>query len=57
MNFPPGVLNGDPNVHDELKATLEAGKVITGHYSIPETEVGLQAYAAAGIASCHEGTG
>ncbi len=55
MNF-PGVLNGDPNVHDELKATLEAGKVITGHYSIPETEVGLQAYAAAGIASCHEGT-
>ncbi|MGI6129047.1 MAG: adenine deaminase [bacterium] len=55
MNF-PGVLNGDPNVHGELKATLEANKVITGHYSIPETEVGLQAYAATGIASCHEGT-
>ncbi|MGI6596628.1 MAG: adenine deaminase [bacterium] len=55
MNF-PGVLNGDPNVHGELKATLEAGKVITGHYSIPETEIGLQAYAAAGISSCHEGT-
>ncbi|NLG87506.1 MAG: adenine deaminase [Firmicutes bacterium] len=55
MNF-PGVLNGDPGVHGELKATLEANKVITGHYSIPETEVGLQAYAASGIASCHEGT-
>ncbi|NLY50645.1 MAG: adenine deaminase, partial [Firmicutes bacterium] len=55
MNF-PGVLNGDPGVHGELKATLEAGKVITGHYSIPETAVGLQAYAAAGCASCHEGT-
>lgn len=55
MNF-PGVLAGDPNVHGELRATMAAGKVITGHYSIPETEVGLQAYAAAGIASCHEST-
>ncbi|HHY92549.1 MAG TPA: adenine deaminase, partial [Firmicutes bacterium] len=55
MNF-PGVLAGDPGVHGELRATLEAGKVVTGHYSIPETEVGLPAYAAAGIASCHEST-
>lgn len=55
MNF-PGVLEGDPNVHGELRATLKANKVITGHYSIPETEVGLQAYAATGIASCHEST-
>ncbi|MDK2927469.1 MAG: adenine deaminase [Bacillota bacterium] len=55
MNF-PGVLAGDPSVHGELQATMAAGKVITGHYSLPETEVGLQAYAAAGIASCHEST-
>lgn len=55
MNF-PGVLNGERFVHDEIRATLEAGKVVTGHYSIPETEIGLQAYAAAGISSCHEST-
>ncbi len=55
MNF-PGVIHGDKNVHQELAATLLRGKVITGHYSIPDIEIGLQAYAAAGIASCHEGT-
>jgi adenine deaminase len=41
---------------EKLKATLLANKVITGHYSIPETEIGLQAYTAVGIESCHEGT-
>jgi adenine deaminase len=55
MNF-PGVLAGNEDVHKELEATLKTGKVITGHYSIPETEVGLQAYTAAGISSCHEST-
>lgn len=53
MNF-PGVLAGDPLVHGELKATMEAGKPITGHYSMPGDFKGLAAYAAAGIASCHE---
>ncbi len=55
MNF-PGVLSGDEKVHEMLKLTMEAGKVVTGHYSIPETDMGLQAYAASGVASCHEGT-
>ncbi len=55
MNF-PGVLAGDSLVHGEIQATLKANKVVTGHYSIPETEVGLAAYIAAGIASCHEST-
>lgn len=55
MNF-PGVLNGDERVHEMLAHTMESGKVVTGHYSIPETGKGLQAYAASGIASCHEGT-
>lgn len=55
MNF-PGVIYGDQNAHGELKATLEAGKPITGHYSIPDLDTGLQAYAAAGVASCHEST-
>jgi len=55
MNF-PGVLAGDPLVHGEIQATLKASKVVTGHYSLPETETGLQAYIAAGISSCHEST-
>ena len=55
MNF-PGVIYGDENVHGELKATLDADKPITGHYSVPDLEKGLQAYAVAGIVSCHEGT-
>jgi adenine deaminase len=55
MNF-PGVIYGDASAHGELKATLDAGKPITGHYSIPDLAVGLQAYAAAGVASCHEST-
>lgn len=55
MNM-PGVLGGDAEVHSMLRATLQAGKVITGHYSMPETEQGLQGYIAAGISSCHEST-
>ncbi|HHW41300.1 MAG TPA: adenine deaminase [Syntrophomonadaceae bacterium] len=53
MNF-PGVLAGDPAVHGELKATLEACKPITGHYSMPGDFQGVAAYAAAGIRSDHE---
>lgn len=55
MNF-PGIIYGDKSAHGELQATLEAGKPITGHYSIPDLEIGLPAYAAAGIVSCHEST-
>lgn len=55
MDF-PGVLNGDPGTHAKLQAVLETNKVITGHYADPDNDIGLQAYAATGIASCHEGT-
>ncbi len=55
MNI-PGVLSGDEMVHAILRATLKAGKVITGHYSVPETERGLQGFIASGISSCHEST-
>jgi adenine deaminase len=55
MNM-PGVLAADEAVHAILRATLEAGMVVTGHYSIPETEKGLQAFIASGISSCHEST-
>ena len=55
MNF-PGVLAGDPAVHGELRATLAAGKPITGHFAMPADFQGLAAYSAAGISSCHEST-
>ncbi len=53
MNF-PGVINGDDFIHQELKATLEAGKTITGHFSIQDTGADLNAYIAPGIRCCHE---
>ena len=45
MNFP-----------GELAETLKADKVITGHYSVPETDRGLNAYVACGVRCCHEST-
>lgn len=53
MNF-PGVIYGDQRMHQELQATLQANKTITGHYSLPETGEGLNAYIAAGVRCCHE---
>jgi adenine deaminase len=55
MNF-PGILAGAPGAHDECAETLKADKVVTGHYSIPETDRGLNAYIASGIRCCHEST-
>lgn len=55
MNF-PGILAGSDHAHDEVGETLKAGKIVTGHYSMPETDRGLNAYIAAGIRCCHEST-
>ncbi len=55
MNF-PGVIYGDPQVHAITAASLREGVVLTGHYSSPEINVGLQAFIAAGITGCHEAT-
>ena len=55
MNF-PGVLAGTDHAHGEVAATLAADKVVTGHYSIPETDQGLNAYIASGVRCCHEST-
>ena len=55
MNF-PGVLAGTDHAHGELAETLKADKVVTGHYSIPETDQGLNAYIACGVRCCHEST-
>jgi adenine deaminase len=56
MNM-PGVLEGDPEVHAAIAATLELGKPVTGHWSLAGwTDHRLQAYVAAGVDSCHETT-
>ncbi len=55
MNF-VGVVNGTDHAHGELAETLKADKVITGHYSIPEHDRGLNAYVASGVRCCHEST-
>ena len=54
MNY-LGVLSSDVQVHGELAATLNAGRVIEGH-AVDLLGKELAAYAAAGITSCHEST-
>jgi adenine deaminase len=54
MNM-PGVLEGDGDVHAAIAATLEAGKPVTGHWSLAGwRDHRLHAYAASGIDSDHE---
>src|SRR4051794_719931 len=56
MNM-PGVLDGNESIHAEIAATLEAGKPVTGHWSLAGVrDHRLQAYIAAGVDSCHETT-
>jgi len=55
MNF-PGILGGNPHTHGIVAETLKAGKIPTGHYSVPETGAGLNAYIASGLRCCHEST-
>lgn len=55
MNF-PGITSSNPETHAITGETLKAGKIITGHYSIPETGRGLNAYIASGVRCCHEST-
>lgn len=55
MNF-PGILNSQDRDHGMVDVTLRAGKIPTGHYSMPETGSGLNAYVASGVRCCHEST-
>ena len=55
MNF-PGVLAGAEHPLGEIAATLRADECVTGHYSIPETDRGLNAYVASGVRCDHEST-
>ncbi len=53
MNF-PGILNCDDNPIEEVNVTLKHGETVTGHYSIPENDRGLNAYISCGISCDHE---
>ena len=55
MNF-PGINGSAEAAHGITGETLKAGKIVTGHYSIPETGAGLNAYIASGVRCCHEST-
>ena len=55
MNF-PGILASADQPHAIVAATLQADKVATGHYSMPENGKGLNAYVASGMRCCHEST-
>ena len=55
MNF-PGIIYSNDHAHNIVAETLKAGKIPTGHYSMPETGKGLNAYIASGIRCCHEST-
>ncbi len=55
MNF-PGIQLGIAETHAITGETLKAGKIVTGHYSIPDTGMGLNAYIASGARCCHEST-
>lgn len=41
---------------EEIAATLKADGCVTGHYSVPETDRGLNAYISSGVRCCHEST-
>lgn len=53
MNF-PGILADEQNTLDEVRETLRADRVITGHFPSPDRDRGLSAYVASGVSSCHE---
>lgn len=55
MNF-PGINYSNEETHSITGNTLKADKIITGHYSIPETAGGLNSYIASGARCCHEST-
>ncbi|MCP4117992.1 MAG: adenine deaminase [Desulfobacteraceae bacterium] len=55
MNF-PGVVFGDPTVHDITGEGIRADRVLTGHYAGEDLNAGLNAFIASGLTSCHEST-
>jgi len=52
----PGVIAGAEGVHAKISAARRAGKTVGGHYASPDLGRPFHAYAAGGVADCHEGT-
>jgi adenine deaminase len=55
MNY-PGVIKSDDKVHAEMSATRMSGKVIGGHYAVPDLGLDFHGYVAGGPQDDHEGT-
>jgi adenine deaminase len=55
MNF-PGVYHNDDKMHDEMAATMKAGKTVGGHYASLDLGRPFHGYVAGGPADDHEGT-
>ena len=50
----PGILTGADGPHDIVAETLRAERTVTGHYTMPDMDRGLNAYIASGVRCCHE---
>jgi len=55
MNF-PGVAANDPTMVGGIRATMEAGRTVGGHYASPDLGLPFHGYVAGGPADDHEGT-
>ena len=55
MNY-PGVVAGDAMLHEEIAETLQARRIVGGHYASEDLGLPFHAYAASGPSDCHEGT-
>jgi adenine deaminase len=55
MDF-PGVLEAKPDVMEKIAATIQAGKIVGGHFPMEEMGTGFAGYAAGRIGDDHEGT-
>ena len=55
MNF-PGVVAADSKMMGEIAASIDAGKIVGGHYASSDLGPAFHAYAAGGPADDHEGT-
>ncbi len=52
----PGVMAAADGPIEEINETLKAGKCVTGHWTVPDTDRLLNAYIASGVSCCHEST-
>lgn len=55
MNF-PGIYLNDEKMHAEVAATMQAGKIVGGHYASSDLSLPFHGYIAGGPADDHEGT-